>query len=367
MASPVKSKGKWRIRWTDETGRRRSEVFVKHGDAARELKLREAEVEEIKRGSRTAILGDRKLEDVFQYWIDHRVPEKRSGGDDLSIIKGLRPLLGGVRLRDLSLSHIHAYEATKTHLSRKTVTNHLTLLTSLLNTALELGWVAKAIKIRKPRISGDEEDLRYLRTIEERDRFLRAAKADGEDCFVLYATAAFTGMRAGELAGMRWADVDFEKRLITVQRSFDGPTKSNRVRHVPVLDALLPTLREWRLKQHGTYVFTNRDGHPLRPSGRVFQERFHRVLEAAELRPAAGSAHKFYMRFHDLRHSFASHWMMSGGDLFKLQRILGHQSAAMTQRYSHLAPDAFVNDHSRLGGAPIVESANVVPLNRAFR
>ena len=53
-------------------------------------------------------------------------------------------------------------------------------------------------------------------------------------------------------------------------------------------------------------------------------------------------------RFHDLRHTFASHWMMSGGDLFKLQRILGHKSIEMTQRYSHLSPDAFVSDHSRV-------------------
>jgi integrase len=52
-------------------------------------------------------------------------------------------------------------------------------------------------------------------------------------------------MRAGELAALEWPDIDFERRLITVQRSFDGPTKSDRVRYVPILTPLLSILREW--------------------------------------------------------------------------------------------------------------------------
>jgi hypothetical protein len=66
--------------------------------------------------------------------------------------------------------------------------------------------------------------------------------------FALYATAVFTGMRAGELGGLRWDDVDFDKRLVTVQRSFDGPIKAGDIRYVPILDALLPVLRAWRLR-----------------------------------------------------------------------------------------------------------------------
>ncbi len=62
--------------------------------------------------------------------------------------------------------------------------------------------------------------------------------------------------------------------------------------------------------------------------------------------------------------SFASHWVMRGGDLFKLQKILGHKSIQMTQRYAHLAPDAFVNDYGRLGGAVAVGDAAVLDLAR---
>ena len=59
------------------------------------------------------------------------------------------------------------------------------------------------------------------------------------------------------------------------------------------------------------------------------------------------------MRFHDLRHTFASQWVLKGGDLFKLQKILGHQSVQMTMRYAHLAPDAFREDYQRLNGASV--------------
>ena len=56
-----------------------------------------------------------------------------------------------------------------------------------------------------------------------------------------------------------------------------------------------------------------------------------------------------YLTFDGLRHTFASAWMMRGGNIFKLQKILGHQSMAMTERYSHLSPNLFAEDYSRMG------------------
>jgi integrase len=170
-------------------------------------------------------------------------------------------------------------------------------------------------------------------------------------------------MRAGELAALEWSDVDFDRRLVTVQRSFDGPTKSDRVRYVPILDPLLPVLRAWRLRHPGRLVFTNQGGRMLQPSARIFQEVLHRVLAAAELpRVMRNGKERPYVRFHDLRHTFASHWVVRGGDLFKLQKILGHQSVQMTMRYAHLAPEAFKEDYARLGTHMPGGHADVVEL-----
>ena len=146
------------------------------------------------------------------------------------------------------MQHVDAFVATRAKLDPKTVHNLLTLLISVLNAAVDLGWLAKVPRIKKPKIRMFSADYRYLRTDEERDAFLRAAREEGEDVLTLYTTAVFTGMRAGELGGLRRDDVDFERRLITVQRSFDGPTKAGDVRYVPILNVLLSVLRAWRLR-----------------------------------------------------------------------------------------------------------------------
>ena len=193
-------------------------------------------------------------------------------------------------------------------------------------------------RIRKPRIPLFSNDFNYLRTEEELNRFLDAALQEGEMVFTLYAAAIYTGMREGELAGLHWDDVDFEKRLITVQRSFLGPTKANDVRYVPILDPLLHILKMWRLRMPGQLVFQNRDGGMQQRSARIFQEVLKRVLKRANFpQVKRNGKYRGYVVFHDLRHTFSSHWVMNEGDIFKLQKILGHKSLAMTMRYAHLA------------------------------
>lgn len=170
-------------------------------------------------------------------------------------------------------------------------------------------------------------------------------------------------MRKGELAGLRWDDVDFERRLITVQRSYHGPTKAGDVRYVPILDPLLPVLRDWRLRCPGDLAFPNGRGRMRDEGSRVFKPVFRRVLARAGFAMTERYGRpRPYIVFHDLRHTFASHWVMKSGDLFKLQKILGHKSVQMTMRYAHLAPDAFAGDYARLGTQAPGEPATIVSL-----
>lgn len=352
MSKPVRHRGKWRIRWIDENGRRRSECHADYREAEYQLSRHRTQVEEVKRGLRTSVVADKTVGDAFDYWLKNRASAKRSGGDDESMIRRhLRPAFGGIRLRHLSVQKVDEFVVSKRDLSKKTVSNILTLLISVLNLAVELGWLHAAPRIKKPRIPKRDREYRYLKSKAEIRRLLDATVPEGEPVLVLYTTALYTGMRAGELAGLHWSDVDFDARLITVQRSFTGPTKGGELRHVPILDPLLPVLKRWRLQQPGRLVFTNRGGRMHGKSGRVFQEVLHRVLNRAGFpeQEVRGQLRR-YITFHGLRHTFASHWMMSGGDLFRLQRILGHQSIEMTERYSHLSPDVFAGDHGRLGG-----------------
>lgn len=365
MARPVKQLGKWRIRWMDADGRRCSEVYDEHADATFKLREHQLEGEQVRRGLRAAQPPDKTFNELCDYWIDKRAIRKRSRKDDESIIRRhLRPTFGPLKLREIGVARVDDFVLARAQLDKKTIANHLTLLISMMNVAVDLGWLAKGPKIKKPRVPLFTRDFHYLRTDDEVRRFLDAAFGEGEVVGALYSAAVYTGMREGELAGLRWEDVDLERRLITVQRSFDGPTKAEDVRYVPILDPLLPVLRAWRLRCPGAVVFPNRDGGMHQSAARIFQEVLHRVLDAAGLKPVERSNGKKrpYVTFHGLRHSFASHWVMCGGDLFKLQEILGHKSVQMTQRYAHLAPEAFAGDYGRLGKRAPTETAEVIAL-----
>lgn len=350
MSKPILHGKKWRIRWIDATGIRRGETYLKRDDAKFALARHHVEVEEVKRGLRGLHIPNKTFADLCDYWLRYRTPQKRRQRDDVNVIKvHLRPAFGHVRLSHLSVQHVDQFSLEREHLSKKTLHNHLTLFISMLNQAQALGWLSKVPRIQKPKVQLFSQEFRYFKTADEIQRFLQAAKDESDKAFFLYATAIYSGLRQGELAGLLWNNVDLEKRLITVERSYDAPTKSGKVRYVPILDVLLPLLKEWRAKAQSQYVFPNEFNGMLKPNVRLFQETLVRVLRRAGFPERVGKAGSVrgYLVFHDLRHVFASQWVICGGDIFKLQNILGHQSVQMTMRYAHLSPHVFRDDYGR--------------------
>jgi integrase len=370
MARPTRlQSGRWRIRWFDHTGRRRTATYREYKEAQHALSERQVETVQILRGQRHAPQAPRIFNQLFDYWIEKRAALKRSGRDDIAIIRRhLRPALGSKRIDDLRVQDVDELTVTLSYLNPKTISNILTLLGSCLNLAHELEWIDRVPRIRKPRTRLFSEDFHYLHTDDEVRRFLASAQEDGVLVYTLYATALFTGMRLGELAALTWSDVLFDRRLIVVQRSHNTRTKSGDVRYVPLLDALPPILRAWRLRNPLPLVFPNAAGHMFDKSARIFQDVLHRVLRRAGFPPSERNGkQRPYITFHELRHSFASHWMMRGGDLFRLQRVLGHHSPQMTNRYAHLAPEAFAGNLDRLDGLVPHGDGQVVPLAASDR
>lgn len=363
MSKPTKHRDNWRIRWFDAEGNRRSAVYPSFKEAQAALIECRAKSQELKKAGRSEDRPGMPFSELCEYYLKNHTPEKRRQRDDQSIIRvHLLPFFGGVALNKV-VSHVPAYKAAKAHLSKKTLHNQLTLLISILRVAHDIGWLHKLPKIKKPRIRLFDKDFSYLRTDEEISRFLVAARDEGELVYTLYATAIYTGMREGELAGLHRGDLDLGRRLICVQRSYDGPTKGGEARYVPILDPLFPILKEWLLKCGGTIVFPNEAGRMHGESARIFQEVLYRVIDRAGFpRVIRNGKERRYIVFHSLRHTFASHWMMNGGDLFKLQKILGHKDPQMTMRYAHLAPDAFAGDLARLGTVAAGGHAQVIPL-----
>ena len=148
-------------------------------------------------------------------------------------------------------------------------------------------------------------------------------QASSEDFRPVLITALHTGMRRGEILNLKWDDVNLKNRIITVQES-----KSGKKRMIPVDDTLYQTLRPLRSRFHKGYVFPL----PGKPEKQWidFRRRFRSAIRKAGIKD---------FRFHDIRHTFASHLVMNGVDIKSVQELLGHASLTMTMKYAHLAPD----------------------------
>jgi integrase len=162
----------------------------------------------------------------------------------------------------------------------------------------------------------------------EAARLVDAARDAWERALLLFPL--HTGMRLGEQRAIRWTDVDFELARVYVRRSAPSgfttikAPKSNRQRWVDLTPELAAALRA---VHHGAeLIVCDDDGALLRPG------QFQEVLWAAQKR--AGLRR---IKWHDLRHSYASILASGGMPLFLIRGLLGHSSIAMTERYAHLA------------------------------
>jgi integrase len=151
----------------------------------------------------------------------------------------------------------------------------------------------------------------------------------------LVAFLVGTGCRLDEALMLRWDDVDLEHRLVTLRK-----TKSGKARRVPIFDSVLTVLKEMKLaRDASSYLWPGHKGK------RLSQPSIRKPFKAAVIR--AGLPKQ--LRLHDLRHTFASLFLVDGGDIFKLSRILGHHSVVVTERtYAHLKKSAFEEDYGRV-------------------
>ncbi len=149
-----------------------------------------------------------------------------------------------------------------------------------------------------------------------------------------------TGCRIGEAYALQWGDVELNKGYVVIRRTVDRinhrvqeTTKGNKLRYVGLNPLLLKVLKELKLANGSSgsevLVFPNKAGSLHHHSS--FQRRcFDKCIKESGVRK---------IRIHDMRHTFAAHFVMNGGSIYDLKQILGHSEIKMTERYAHLAPD----------------------------
>ena len=174
--------------------------------------------------------------------------------------------------------------------------------------------------------------------IEQMDSFLREARDSG--VFEMYYVELATGLRRGELLGLKWEDIDFEHGNLRVKRQvarIDGeiveaPLKTkNAYRTLPLAEDTIQVLKQQKKKAGSSpWVFPSPTGGPISPDSVLHM--LHRVLKRAGL-PR--------VRFHDLRHTFATLALQNGVDIKTVSGMLGHFSAGFTlDTYAHVTTAA---------------------------
>lgn len=248
------------------------------------------------------------------------------------------PQLGERRLDEIAVDDILALigDRRRHGYSGTTIATTLTPLSRMLAHAvrrglIEVNPVSKLDRSERPRVSRRERPV--LRP-EEIGRLLQAAPPRYR---TMLATAVLSGLRQGELLGLHWPDVDFDNEVIHVRTALNrkrrnAPPKTERaVRDVILMPPLARALRQHKrdapFNGPYDYVFTTRFGTPEHASN----------LGAQALRPALENAGLQPIRWHDLRHTFASLLIAGGANIAFVSRQLGHTSSQITLSvYAHL-------------------------------
>ena len=222
-------------------------------------------------------------------------------------------------------------------LSVKTVSNIRTMLYSAFDKA-----VAEHLILTNP-VAGcklpkrEKQEMKTM-PVEDLGRFFAEAKASGK--FEFYYVEFSTGLRRGELLGLKWEDVDYEKKTLTIRRQVirvqghieEGPLKTkNAYRTVAIGDDVVAILKDLQEREgkRSPYLFPSPNGGPQDPDSVL--PMFKRILKRAGLPE---------LRFHDCRHTCCKIALANGVDFKTLSSMLGHYSVSFTlDVYGHVTDD----------------------------
>jgi integrase len=277
----------------------------------------------------------------YMRWLEHDRQRKPSTLRDYqSIIRAhLLPAFGHERLEDITSEGVERWSASLAASGRMNNRTRLKILTVL------HGVMQRAKRVWKlPRnpIADVEKPVQRRSTeiavFSPEDVMALVRAADSEQDAAIYLTAAFTGLRRGELVALRWRDVDFARRHIRVTASYTeralSTPKSGRARSVPLAPPVAEALA--RLSGHGEHtgdddlVFPGTAGWFLDAS--ALYRRYKAALKRANLRS---------LRFHDLRHTFGTQVIGNPEvSILQLKEWMGHDDIDTTMKYLHFAPRA---------------------------
>ena len=334
---------KWKIRWR-EGGRHLSQVVHGPRELARKIERKRLSARDENRHLDIKKEVRFRMAALIDRYEEQYAAKKNSYSREKSILGGIRRSFGRSFVHEIDVRAVERWYHDLTAvrgLSAGTALRHFNVLHHLLSRASSV-WATETGLNRNP-----ADDIEVVRPNDQRDRFLsrdemiifkreldRAAfglsPSRGVKSWAHYRmrlvtlTALTTGMRESEVFALERADLDYSRRIIAVRSKLKG----GKTRYVPMPEELAREFRRFPAVLGEKRIFPPKSGAR---SGRQRADRsFKTVLKQAGIDG---------FRFHDLRHTFASWYMMNGGDLYELAKILGHSNIKMTERYAKLGKD----------------------------
>jgi integrase len=324
--SPVSGKAA-ALRW----GQDRERWLIKNG---RPPNIREIEQQKQAEQQKQEVPTVRQFGPRFVNGYAKANQHKPSGiaGKESVLRAHLIPRLGDKRLNEVTTEDVQQLKSALASKSPKTVNNVLTVLNTMLRTAVEWNAIdAMPCSIRLLKVA--EAQVGFY-DFSEFERLVKCAGQDGNTAELIVLLGGEAGLRCGEIMALEWQDVDLARAprgQITVARSdWKGHItlpKGGKIRHVPMTSRLADALRTARHLK-GARVLCDEEGKPL--TQKVVQDIIRRVARRAKVKPGV----------HILRHTFCSHLAMRGAPARAIQELAGHKDLMTTQRYMHLSPNA---------------------------
>lgn len=366
------------IDFYDQHGKRRLETLAE-GTTKKRAKKRLREIEEMV--GKKIYLPAKSIplfKEVAKEWIDHKKNYLRANTWDVygghvknhfhaDEEKGNKIDLDSMRIDRIDIAKVEEFISDKQNVGMNLLTLRKVLvsLNQIFNYAVRHRYIEfnPLREAERPRSQGregeHEQDKIRILTPEQIQSLLQAAGEDGQKYRMLYLMAILTGARQGELLGLKWSDFDWKSKQVHVQRTytkgqfFSTKTKTSN-RKIDLGPSLIQELKKWKLAcppNELDLVFPNEEGKPLNYSNMMDRHYLPTLRKAgiipevekgkeegAKGRRKAGKREKAgSIRFHDLRHSYASVMIAQGENLKYIQTQLGHSSPTVTLNvYAHL-------------------------------
>ncbi|HHV73416.1 MAG TPA: tyrosine-type recombinase/integrase [Thermoanaerobacterium sp.] len=253
-----------------------------------------------------------------------------------------------VNIEDITTSDIKSYLISRQEKGNKpaTINHHIGNIRTFFKYLVDCGYIMKSPAENLKKIKTDikietftenqiMQMLKYYSRMKNRDKTFFAYRD-----YTMIVTLLGTGIRRGELINLRWKDIDLINNGVTIFG------KARKQRTIPITEKLRKELMEYQIFcqqkikniTQDSYVFCDLNGKQLTTN--AINQIFKRIKKVMNFKDVRLSAHTF-------RHTFAKNWIMNGGDVFSLQRILGHSTLDMTNVYVSLFGSALKQQNDK--------------------